>query len=201
MKHVVLISAVALLFAPAAHAKKNPPPPDISSFAGGATPVRVASSDEALAAADVAGADTEVLPGLTTSEATGRTPTPLPTAASTSATEVEGGDAGASCWFTTIWGEWGIYPYQQRVNANTYWCARNGTLTYRSTNTTLGSSLCIHKDAYDFRVAGGVGTPYVIVQAGGSYSCGIPWIGGYNTDRWLRAAHTADGDAWLYDHS
>jgi hypothetical protein len=34
----------------------------------------------------------------------------------------------------TLWGEWGIYPYQQRVNDNTYWCARAGTLTYRDTS-------------------------------------------------------------------
>jgi len=62
-------------------------------------------------------------------------------------TGTEGIDATeAACWYTTIWGEWGIYPYQQRVDDNTYWCGRGGILTYRNTYPTLGDTLCNHGD-------------------------------------------------------
>ena len=191
------VLATALLIAPTAIAAKNPPL-DVSSFTSGQPPVQVVTPAEALAAASKPGAGVEVLPGITPQEATGAQPSP----GKSIETETEGGDTtGSTCWFATIWGQWGTYPYQQRVTDNTYWCARAGTLTYRDTYPTLGSSLCTHGSGYDFRIGGGVGTPSVLLQVGGSFSCGLPWIGGYNTDRWLRTNHTAYGEAYIYDYS
>jgi hypothetical protein len=194
---ITAVLSTALLLAPSAMATKNPPPADLS-FASGQTPVRVVTPDEALAAASQPGADVDLLPGITPQQATGLSPTP----ATSHASETEGGDTtGSTCWFASVWGEWGIYPYQQRVTDNTYWCGRGGILTYRDTYATLGSSLCTHDNGYDFRIGGAVGNFYVLLQVGGSFSCGLPWIGGYNTDRWLRTIHTAYGDAYISDHS
>ena len=116
----------------------------MSSFLGGQTPIRVVSPAEALAAASQPGADVELTAGMTLEEATG-----VASAAADGmiTTGTEGIDATeAACWYTTIWGEWGIYPYQQRVDDNTYWCGRGGILTYRNTYPTLGGTLCNHGD-------------------------------------------------------
>lgn len=96
-----------------------------------------------------------------------------------------------TCWYASPTDTWGTWPYNQSVTQNTYWCRKNGLLSYRSTTITTGSYFCSSHDPYEFKVAGGVGYTYVVVHRGAYFNCptAIPWIN-INVNDWAE---------WGYD--
>lgn len=201
MKVATLIFALTLLFVPTATGKDKPSNKcpeaivavnacDLSAeeFEARANTaptmtfsMREVSAQEALGAASRPGADTEVAAGQTPEQATGAT-----TGADVAITqEVEddgGGPGGAYklCSFGTLSAQWGTWPMQQIVNDNTYWCWSTPSLniTYRSTTVTTSTAVCSGDSPYSFRYAGGLGVPYVYIEAGAYFHCQTPypWI-------------------------
>ena len=107
------------------------------------------------------------------------------------------------CWSATIRGYWGTWPYEQKVYDHTYWCGYyGGSLTYRTTNVTHGSTLCDGSGDYSFRLAGGIPYSWVEVEAGAYFSCPttIPWITIHRHD-WLHDYYNTWGTAYAYDWS
>jgi len=102
------------------------------------------------------------------------------------------------CFFATAESQWGVYPYQQNLSNDTYWCSMYYEyVSYRFTHIRLGSSMCSKSGAFSYRIGGGVGTNLVWVRAGGSWSCGIPHIGGWNVDRLLDSVWQANGNVYI----
>jgi hypothetical protein len=126
----------------------------------------LASSDEALAAADVNGADTWVEPSLSPEEAAG--------AASELATT-----AVTWCWANAAWHQWGTWPYQQRITDTTYWCALYGKhITYRTSSVTGSGTLCGTSWKASALISGGIGYPWFTMRSSAGFACPtvIPWI-------------------------
>jgi hypothetical protein len=184
--------------------KVAPSPPDqanalafgAAGAPNGGSTVQQVSPAEALAAASVPGTDVEVPPGLSLDQAVGLAPTDAGAAGADGAAATLA-TAATYCWSNTMWGQWGIWPYQQRVNDNTYWCAVYGQyITYRSTHVTWSTTLCDGGDAWSFKINGGVGYSWVQEQSGAHFSCptAIPWIT-IHTSRWIDVSRNAWGSA------
>jgi hypothetical protein len=103
----------------------------------------------------------------------------------------------ANCFYARPGDTWGTWPYQQSVYQSTYWCARGGLLTYRSTSMESESSICARTDSDQQKVGGGVGYDYVVVHGWVSFSCTtiIPWAP-TNTFRWANWLYHAMGLYW-----
>jgi hypothetical protein len=102
------------------------------------------------------------------------------------------------CFFATAEASWGTWPYQQTLSNDTYWCSMYYQyVSYRFTHIRLGSSLCTKSGAFSYRIGGGIGQSLVWVRAGGSFSCGIPYIGGYNRDHLLDSVWQANGNVYI----
>ncbi|MFL5962178.1 MAG: hypothetical protein ACJ757_04720 [Gaiellaceae bacterium] len=99
-----------------------------------------------------------------------------------------GAKAADPCWsITGLWTEWGIWPYQQRVTEDRYWCANSvgGAQYYRTSTVHLGTTLCSHSGEWQELISGGNGNTWSVIRTGGSFACptDIPWIT-IHTDRW-----------------
>lgn len=210
---VLMLAALTLLVTPAASGKGKPPkdecplelaqlnlcdPNDVVALGNtepavtGLTNYRAVSPQEAMAAADRPGAVTEVASGLTLEQATGAD------AGTVTALEVEddGGGPGDTayklCRFGTLAAYYGTWPVNHDVYDNTYWCWNSSSLnlTYRSTTVTTGTYLCGTDDTYSFKYAGGIGYPYVYIEAGAYFHCNtsLPW--------WTIHYHNCLHDVW-----
>jgi hypothetical protein len=85
------------------------------------------------------------------------------------------------CWASSMWHQWGIWPYQQRVTDTTYWCAvYNNHITYRTSTTTASGTLCGVNWRAGALIGGGVGRgfTYFTNRASAGFACQttIPWI-------------------------
>jgi hypothetical protein len=85
------------------------------------------------------------------------------------------------CWANSIWHQWGIWPYQQRITDTTYWCAVwNNHITYRTSTTTASGTLCGVNWRAGALIGGGIGRgfTYFTNRASAAFSCEttIPWI-------------------------
>jgi len=85
------------------------------------------------------------------------------------------------CWSNVAWWQWGTWPYQQRINDTTYWCAVYGShITFRSSTTTASGLLCGVEWRANGVIAGGVGKSftYFTNRASAGFSCQtiVPWI-------------------------
>jgi hypothetical protein len=92
----------------------------------------------------------------------------------------------STCWFGSVWTQWGLYPYQQRVTDNTYWCTRTGgVLTWRVTHVTMSSTLCSSDRSDNYKLQGGNGSKMVVTRSTGYFACQtiIPWVT-VHTTRW-----------------
>jgi hypothetical protein len=106
------------------------------------------------------------------------------------------------CWFWTLWVEWGVFPYQNRISNDTYWCSMYGSyVSYRSSHVRLGKSVCTAGGANNQHIGGGIGQWYMQTRSSGTFSCGLPYIGGVNIDRWMDTLWRADGAAYFTGYS
>jgi hypothetical protein len=106
------------------------------------------------------------------------------------------------CWFWTLWVEWGVFPYQNRISNDTYWCSMYGTyVSYRSSHVRLGKTVCNAGGANNQHIGGGIGQWYIQTRSSGTFSCGLPYIGGINVDRWMDTLWRADGAAYFTSYS
>lgn len=154
----------------------TPYSPDAATAAASApesSGVSVASVEDpstALAAASAPGADTEVEPDLTPQQAVGIAPSSDSTTTATSR---------IVCWTEQAWGQWGIWPYHQKIVDTTHWCARYGTkITFRTTSVSASGLLCGVSWRSALLIGGGVGYPTFTERSSAGFSCptDIPWI-------------------------
>src|SRR5947208_1063457 len=84
-------------------------------------------------------------------------------------------------------------------NSNdTYWCSMYGTyVSYRSSHVRLGKTVCNAGGANNQHIGGGIGQWYIQTRSSGTFSCGLPYIGGINIDRWMDTLWRADGAAYF----
>jgi hypothetical protein len=141
-------------------------------FPGGSSSTTVVDGQTALNAAANTDAETSIEVGLSPEAAVGLVP--LPQGYSLVATR-------PTCWANAVWARWGIWPYDQRITDTTYWCAVYGNhITYRSSTTTAGGTLCGVSWRAHALIAGGVGKgfTYFTNRASAGFSCqtAIPWI-------------------------
>ena len=205
-----LAAVLGAVLSPAASADPSQPKPvslaqaqALSSAPGRTLGVSIhrVTAQEALAAASRSGASTEVASGLTLGQAVGMASSPA--ADAPTVRRLSRATAAQTCWSGQESVSWGIWPYNQVVYDNTYWCAYiGGAITYRSTNVTHGSALCNGSGDYTFRISGGAGYAYVAYQVGAYFSCqtDIPWIT-INTSRSFSAEVNNYGSMFIYQIS
>ena len=152
------------------------------------TGIQAISPEEAFAASQLAGAETEFFsPALAADSATG-------TAAVATAT--------STCWYITWNHSHGTWPYDQHISLHTSWCGNGSWITSRSSWTSHDETLCDGHDAYTHKILGGVGYSSVTVEGGAYFSCPttIPWIT-IHTHVWEQIKYTAWGSSWAVDWS
>jgi len=175
--------ATVLGTAAAAHAviaqTATPLPPDQATALAGATPAvadgsstSVVDGNAAFAAANQPGAETSIEPGISPQAAVGLAPL-------TEANLVS--PARPTCWANSMWHQWGIWPYQQKITDTTYWCAiYNQHITYRTSTTTASGTLCGVNWRAGALIGGGIGRgfTYFTNRASAGFACDttIPWI-------------------------
>ena len=180
---LLLATLVTVLgFTVAAHAATEAPPPmtpDDATLLATATPSVAGGSSTsavdgtaALAAANQPGAQTSIEPGISLQAAVGLAP---PTGSSVLSS------AKPTCWANSMWHQWGIWPYEQKITDTTYWCAiYNNHITYRTSSTTASGTLCGVNWRAGGLIGGGVGRgfTYFTNRASAGFACAttIPWI-------------------------
>ena len=105
--------------------------------------------------------------------------------------------AAVSCWRWVPGVQWGIWPYQQKVNDDVSWCAVYGDhITSWSSHVSLGALLCDPSGPYGYKQVGGVGYGIVRLRAGGYFACPttVPWIT-YHYNRWFDTSFYTRGSA------
>jgi hypothetical protein len=85
------------------------------------------------------------------------------------------------CWQNSARSTWGTWPYDQRITDATYWCAIYGShITYRTSSTSVGGTLCGVGWRSNQLIVGGVGHTFTSfttrASAGSSCPTTIPWI-------------------------
>jgi hypothetical protein len=187
----LLVAALCAAFAaaPAAFAAKpgGPPPrpaaPDeaaVLAAAPGASDgavVQQVSRSAALAAAQQPGASTELAAGFTSAAAAAA--------------------AANACFSWHSGWHWGIWPYEQRIDEYTYYCAVYGQyITMRSTSVAAGGTLCGSESRDSWIKSGGIGYFWMVVHAQARFSCPtvVPWVSLHPTD-WLETSYNAWGNA------
>lgn len=141
------------------------------AVASGSTLRRVTAA-EALAAASTPGASVSVAPGLSLQQAVGASATRQAPAGAVAT-------ASPACWANAAWRQWGTWPYEQKITDTTYWCAVYGVrITYRSSTTTAGGTLCGVSWRSSQLVAGGIGYSWFTIRASAGFACPtvIPWV-------------------------
>jgi hypothetical protein len=166
----------------AAHAATEAPPPmtpDDATLLATATPSVAGGSSTsavdgaaALAAANQPGAQTSIEPGISLQAAVGLAPLTGSSVLSS---------AKPTCWANSMWHQWGIWPYEQKITDTTYWCAiYNNHITYRTSTTTASGTLCGVNWRAAALIGGGIGRgfTYFTNRASAGFACDttIPWI-------------------------
>ncbi len=101
-----------------------------------------------------------------------------------------------SCWAVNSGWTWGTWPYNQHINAQTYWCAHyNAGITSISLSPSASSQLC-DSSASGGVVGGGIGNRYFVEEARGAWSCptDIPWVN-IHSNHYLQTAHNSIGSS------
>jgi hypothetical protein len=176
----MLVLALGSAVAARAATEAPPPlPPDQATALAGAAPTVAGGSatsavdgTTALDAANQPGAQTSIESGISPQAAVGL------------ATLTEGNVLSPSrpvCWASSMWHQWGIWPYQQKVTDTTYWCAVYvNHITYRTSTTTASGTLCGVNWRAGALIGGGVGRgfTYFTNRASAGFACQttIPWI-------------------------
>jgi hypothetical protein len=157
----------------------NPLPVDQATAAANAIPALADGSSTspvdgqtALDAGNQAGADTSIESGISAQAAVGL------------AQLVEGNVLSLTrpaCWATSLWHQWGTWPYEQKITDTTYWCAvYNNHITYRTSSTTASGTLCDVSWRANQLIGGGVGRAFTFItnRASAGFSCEtvVPWI-------------------------
>jgi hypothetical protein len=132
----------------------------------------VVNGQTALDAAAAPGASTSIESGVSPQAAVGLAPLQ------------EGNIISASrpvCWRNSARARWGTWPYDQRITDTTYWCAVYGShITFRTSSTSAGGTLCGVSWRTNQLIAGGVGRGYasITTRASAGFACptAIPWI-------------------------
>jgi hypothetical protein len=125
-----------------------------------------------LDAGSLPGADTSIESGISAQAAVGLAPL------------AEGNAISASkpvCWESSARSSWGTWPYDQRITDTAYWCAVYGRhITYRTSSTSAGGTLCGVGWRSNQLIGGGVGSGYTsfTTRASAGFACPttIPWI-------------------------
>jgi hypothetical protein len=134
---------------------------------------------EALAAASLPGAQTEVAAGLTPAQAVGLQPIGTTKGASGFVTAL-GVPAGDPCWTAAMSHGWGTFPMNQRIWEDRTWCATfvGGKISYRTTHIHGETTFCSWDNPYTYRVSGGTGFTWIAARDGMTFTCptNIPWI-------------------------
>jgi hypothetical protein len=180
---LLLATLVTVLgFTVAAHAATEAPPPmtpDDATLLATATPSVAGDSSTsavdgtaALAAANQPGAQTSIEPGISLQAAVGLAPLTGSSVLSS---------AKPTCWANSMWHQWGIWPYEQKITDTTYWCAiYNNHITYRTSTTTASGTLCGVNWRAAALIGGGIGRgfTYFTNRASAGFACDttIPWI-------------------------
>ena len=180
---LLLATLVTVLgFTVAAHAATEAPPPmtpDDATLLATATPSVAGGSSTsavdgtaALAAANQPGAQTSIESGISLQAAVGLAPLTGSNVLSS---------ARPTCWANSMWHQWGIWPYEQKITDTTYWCAvYNNHITYRTSTTTASGTLCGVNWRAGALIGGGIGRgfTYFTNRASAGFACDttIPWI-------------------------
>lgn len=195
-KALILLALAAGVAVPGASANNAAPPAltaDQAQAAGMTLTIGVlrrATGDEALAAARIPGAMTEVAPGLTPRQAVGLDPVRR-LARRLSTTD---------CWNAGDGVTWDYWPYDRHLNDSTYWCGNGGVITYRSSHASQSQNLCSPQGTYGYKIVGGAGETYVAWREGGNWACpsAFPWITFYPND-WMDIYANGSGGYWVYE--
>ena len=138
----------------------------------GTSTTSVVDGRTVLDAGSLPGADTSIEPGLSAQAAVGLAP--LDEANAISASK-------PVCWQSSARSTWGTWPYDQRITDTTYWCAVYGShITYRTSSTSAGGTLCGVGWRSNQLIGGGVGSGFTsfTTRASAGFACPttIPWI-------------------------
>jgi hypothetical protein len=158
---------------------------------------------EALAAASLPGAQTEIAAGLTPAQAVGLEPIGT-TKGTAGLVTTLGVPAGDPCWTAAMYHGWGTYPLNPRIWEDRTWCATyvGGKISYRTTHVHGETTLCSWSNAYTYRVSGGTGYTWVEARDGMTFECPttIPYITTH-WDRWMQASTNSRGSKEISDYS
>jgi hypothetical protein len=189
VRTILTAALLAAVFSGPAHAapKPKPLPPDeataliqapATSGVDASTPI---SKHDALAAMSQPGAETHVTSGSTLAAAVA---------------------VATGCSAYRSWVHWGTWPYDRTLYEYTYFCYAVGDwITSYSTTVSTDQTLCTLQDKSQFLYSGGIGAPWVAVQAQAVWSCPIIGFIPYSVGGWLRTAYNDWGNASIVDHS
>lgn len=182
----LLFAAIATI--PAASAA--PPPFVPAPLNPGQARVEPATPEQALGAAKIPGAMTEIAPGLTLRQAVGLDPV----------RRLAHRAATTACWSYGDGMSWDFWPWDRHLNDSTYLCGSGGVITYRSSHFSQSQTACNPTGTYGYKLAGGAGETYVAWREGGTWSCAspLPWISVYPND-WMDIYANGSGGYWIYE--
>jgi hypothetical protein len=165
---------------------------------------RAVSAQEAMAAASLPGASISAAAGLSLTQAVGLSPV---VSTSTSAASI-GRPLGVTtaaigCSANDQWYEWGTWPYQQRIDDTTYWCAVYADhITFTSSTTSGSGTICSVGSTGSQTVSGGIGYSWFVNRASAQFTCptAIPWVA-LHPSRWEDTSRNAWGNTALVGNS